>query len=368
MTTNDHGHINNLDEMQMETLKHYWLALTNAICSQSSLPADQIANSVYGDELFYMIGYENPDVLPLQWLRICKWNINNAVQKMMDMLKWRHEWGVQTLLAKGESDLSCEEIKTGKCFLMGYDKAGRPINYVSVNRHVRGQYPQETTQKLTVLTMETVRKLFKSPVETSTIVFDLTGFGLKNMDYQHVKFFVSLIENYYPELFGHAIILNAPWIFSGCWAIISKWLDPAIRDEIQFVRNEAELAKYIDPSLLPRGLNGAQPDFEYIPPTANDEAMAAAFIADVEGKTNARANHQQAAQHFLNITLQWTHDDTNTTLLAERIVAAKRLRDAFETLVPYVNTRTHYHRIGAIKEQIFQITYDRLHAEMATHS
>ncbi|CAF1473158.1 unnamed protein product [Rotaria sp. Silwood1] len=135
--------------------------------------------------------------------------------------------------------------------------------------------------------METVRKLIEAPVETNTIVFDLSGFRLKNMDYQHIKFFINLIENYYPELLGQVIILNAPWIFYGCWTIISKWLDPTLRDEIRFVKNEVELAQHIDPSALPRRLNGAQPDFEYIGPTADDDAMIATIRADAQGKAKA---------------------------------------------------------------------------------
>ncbi|CAF3570399.1 unnamed protein product [Rotaria sp. Silwood1] len=352
----------------METLKHCWIALINAISTQSTLPIDQIINSVYGDELFHAIGYENPDVFTLRWLRVCKWDINDAVQKMMKMLKWRHEWGVQTLVAQGESGLSYEEIKTGKCFLMGYDKAGRPINYISSKDHINGQFSHETTQKLTVLTMETVRKLIEAPIETNTIVFDLSGFRLKNMDYQHIKFFISLIENYYPESLGQAIILNAPWIFYGCWTIINKWLDPTIRNEIQFVRTEVELTQRIDPSVLPKRLNGAQSDFEYIPPTADDEAMIATIHADVQGKANAQATHQKAARHYLNITLQWARSVTNPHILAERTMAAKQLRNAFEKLIPYISTRTHYHRIGAIKEQIFEDTYNQIRASMANHT
>ncbi|CAF4291499.1 unnamed protein product, partial [Rotaria sordida] len=29
-------------------------------------------------------------------------------------------------------------------------------------------------------------------------------------------------------------------------------------------------------------------------------------------------------------------------------------------LSPYISTRTHYHRVGVIKEPIFQVAYDKL--------
>ncbi|CAF3770789.1 unnamed protein product [Rotaria sp. Silwood1] len=62
-----------------------------------------------GAELFYLFGRENPDVIVLRWLRARKWHVPHAVQFMMDTLKWRHEWGLQRLMGKGESDLIKEE-------------------------------------------------------------------------------------------------------------------------------------------------------------------------------------------------------------------------------------------------------------------
>ncbi|CAF1275479.1 unnamed protein product [Rotaria sordida] len=85
MTANDHGHVNNLDAAQMETLKRYWIALINAISTQSSLPVDQIINSVYGDEFFHAVGYENPDVLTLRWLRISSLIINTTKNKKQNL-------------------------------------------------------------------------------------------------------------------------------------------------------------------------------------------------------------------------------------------------------------------------------------------
>lgn len=110
--------------------------------------------------------------------------------------KWRHDWGVVDLLSKGERDLSYEEILTCKSFYLGVDRLGRPISYVSVRDHVKGQFSAQATEKLTVLSMETGRKLLRSPIESVTVVFDLTEFALKNMDYQHLKFLINLLETF----------------------------------------------------------------------------------------------------------------------------------------------------------------------------
>jgi hypothetical protein len=243
---------------------------------------------------------------------------------------------------------------------MGNDKVGRPINYVSVKDHIKDQFPTESTEKLTVFIMETGRKLLQSPNESATVIFDLTDFSLRNMDYQHLKFLIQLLQNYYPESFALGLIINAPWIFNGCWYIIRPWLDPVVESKIHFINNLDDITQFIDRSVLPKQLNGTHPDFNYIPPTEEDLAMLNAFRNDKEGKVKAEEIHREAVQNFLQITHRWTHEDETNEILEERIKAKKELSDAFEQLSPYVSTRTHYHRIGEINEPIFDILYQRI--------
>ncbi|CAF4158857.1 unnamed protein product [Adineta steineri] len=355
MSTNDPGHINNLDKNQLEALKGFWLMLIKCIRD-----SENKIDPMYEIEIFLASGYDNPDMILLRWLRARKWNINGAFQQFIDTIKWRHEWGVKELLAKGETDLCSEEIQTGKSYFMGHDKVGRPINYVSVKDHIKGQFPLESTEKLTVFTMEIGRKLLHSPNESVTVIFDMTGFGLKNMDYPHLKFLIHLLQNYYPESFALGFIINAPWIFNGCWYIIKPWLDPVVESKIHFINNLDDLFQYIDPSMLPKQLNGTQTNFNYIPPTDQDLIMLNTFQNDKQGKIIAEETHRKAAQKYLDITQKWAQGDQIDNLIEERTKVTKELRDAFEQLTPYVNTKTHYHRSGAIHEPIFDITYQRI--------
>lgn len=48
-----------------------------------------------------------------------------------------------------------------------------------------------------------------------TIVFDMTGFSMANMDYTPVKFMVKCFEANYPECLGAVLVHKAPWIFQG---------------------------------------------------------------------------------------------------------------------------------------------------------
>jgi hypothetical protein len=337
--------------------------MIDAISKETSLPGKQIANSVYGDELFRAICYDNPDVLLLRWLRSRKWNVQDTVHQIVETLKWRREWGVQGLVANGENEISQEEIATGKTYFMGHDKVGRPVCCIHPKEHVKGQFPHEYSEKLTVFCVETYRKLLQSPMESVTVVFDMAGCETKNMDFHQVKFLIHLLDNYYPDSLGLILILNFPWVLDKCWTIIKSWLSASVRKKVRFIHSEAELNEFIDPSVLPKRLFGTQPDFKYTPPTEEDEAMSDAFRADTKGKAIAVAAHRDAVKNYLGATLRWAHGDESRAAISERKKTRKQLKLAFEQLSPYISTYTYYHRVGVIKEPIFKIAYDKLRAK-----
>ncbi|CAF1468066.1 unnamed protein product [Rotaria sordida] len=242
----------------------------------------------------------------------------------------------------------------------GYDRVGRPIIYISVKDHVKGQFSSESTEKLTILFMEIGRKLLHSPVESITVIFDMAGFSLKNMDYQHIHFLVNLVQSYYPESLGLALIVNAPWLFNSCWQIIKRWLDPVVESKVQFIKKLNDLTKFIDLSNTPKRLNGNNPDFKYIPPAEQDNIMSSAFRDDFYGHEQARENHELASINYLRITLEWAQKKHDKHILEERKKAMKELQDAYEQLIPYISARTHYHRNGFIHEPIFDIAYEKI--------
>ncbi|CAF1040728.1 unnamed protein product [Adineta steineri] len=344
MSANDPGHIkeflkDNLDKNQELDLKNLWkLIIENK---------ERIFDENHEKELFYAFGSDNPDVLLLRFLRAKKWNINLAFEQLIETIKWRIQSNVNQIVFNGENHLSYEEILTGKTFYLGQDKFGRPINYVSVKDHIKGQFPSESTEKLTIFTMETGRKLLKYPNESVTVIFDMNKFSMKNMDYQHVKFLINLLQNYYPECLGLGLIVNAPWLFTGCWHIIKPWLDPVVESKIHFIKNLDDLTKFIDLSNLSKRFNGYHADFNYIPPTEQDNRILSTIREDYYGKAKANEYFQQTSMNYLQITLEWINEnDDQINLLEKRKKATEQLKYAYQQFIPYISTKTHYHRIG----------------------
>jgi hypothetical protein len=63
----------------------------------------------------------------------------------------------------------------------------------------------------------------------------MTGFSVSmfNKRVQNlVKLGSSIAQDYYPEQLGQLMIVNAPWVFTGIWAVVKTFLDEKTRKKI----------------------------------------------------------------------------------------------------------------------------------------
>ncbi|KAJ3286073.1 hypothetical protein HK104_009192 [Borealophlyctis nickersoniae] len=351
MSANDEGHINNLSEEQVELLREFWVEFYEAIVDESEteeftspVPSSVTANPnedlfptpsahALATELSLLSGYDHPDALVLRFLRARKWDVKAAVTMAINCVKWRRQFGVAELLMEGEKVLDLNELSSGKSYFMANDKEGRPCCAIHVKLHEKAKVDQAKTEKLTVFTMEVGRLLLEPPVEVATVLFDMTDFGMANMDYNFVKFFVGVLQNYYPESLGAALIINSPWLFNGCWRIIRPWLDPVVAAKVHFVKS-SELSDFIDPSKLPERLGGDAPDYEYIPPDPEAEAEQERVRSNVELRDKTWTRFIEAWGKAIKLTQDWA--EGNDEAKEEREAAVKDAINAYTELTPFV--------------------------------
>lgn len=184
--------------------------------------------------LWSMIKMDHPDQLVLRFLRARKWDVEKALIMLVSTMKWRQDSKVDDdIMVNGEEHLFLQEkqgateaektfardfmaqCRMGKSFTRGIDKEGRPITVVRVRLHHAGDQLEESLERYTVYLIETNRNLLEAPVDTGTVIFDMTGFGMANMDYTPVKFMIQCFEANYPESLGVVLVHKAPWIFQG---------------------------------------------------------------------------------------------------------------------------------------------------------
>ncbi|OAX84356.1 hypothetical protein ACJ72_01272 [Emergomyces africanus] len=294
------------------------------------------------------IKHDNPDGLLLRFLRARKWDVQKALVMLISTLKWRsQEWKVDDeIVLKGESAFheSCKSddatrkkegedllhmLRIGEAYCRGKDKQGRPICYINVRLHRIGAYCQSAIEKNIIFQIETSRLMLDSKIDTAVIVFDMTDFGLANMDYIPVKFIIKCFEANYPESLGAILVHKAPWIFSGFWAIIKGWLDPVVASKVHFTSNYQELENFIAKEAIPRAL----------------AAVTTTHTTLKEERHKIIEEFQKATLDWINTTSTAADDNKREDIKKHRQEIASRLSDFYWKLDPYIRARSIYDRI-----------------------
>ncbi|KEY64759.1 hypothetical protein S7711_05409 [Stachybotrys chartarum IBT 7711] len=316
-----------------------------------------------------MVKHDNPDALVLRFLRARKWDVDAALVMFVSTMNWRHvevkvdediikngEGGAVTTAKEGNGDAKkvaedfMAQMRMGKSFLHGTDRNGRPICIVRARLHKQGEQSEESLERYTVFIIETARMVLAPPVDTATIIFDMTGFTLANMDYTPVKFMIKCFEANYPESLGAVLVHNAPWVFQGIWKIIRGWLDPVVAAKVHFTNQRAGLEEFIEPSRIAKELGGDEDwEYKYVEPVPGENDR----MKDTASREKLQAARQELVKSFEAATLQWikaSQGEEAKELKEKRTAIAAQLRDNYWKLDPYVRARSLYDREGIIQE------------------
>ncbi|KAL2130258.1 hypothetical protein VTI74DRAFT_6697 [Chaetomium olivicolor] len=367
------GHLGNLTAEEERKLQEAWIHLLRLCGVEESVnhetpdrthefrehlsdkSTDGFLHGLWGSILA-----DHPDVLVLRFLRARKWDVEKAVAMLVSAVNWRQERRLEDdIIRKGDSvglakEQSADEkgfmaqYHSGKAYVRGSDKEGRPVFIIKVRLHDPKLQSPECMEMFILHNIETIRTMIRHPIEKACLIFDLTGFGLKNMDFHVVKFLVQVFEARYPECLGVVLVHNAPFIFWGIWKMIKPWLDPVIASKINFTSSNADLARFIAQENLQTCYGGKDNwEYKYIGPVEGEnERMQSEKKEDVEAERN------ELIRQFEQLSLEWAKVKPGSAdakqKATERCELAERLRESDWKLDPYVRARTYYHRAGVI--------------------
>ncbi|KAK0643958.1 CRAL-TRIO domain-containing protein [Cercophora newfieldiana] len=363
------GHLGNLTPEQALKLQQTWIHLLRLCNLPSSVPhrtpnltpslqpqlADPSPASVWR-LLWNLFLHDHPDVTLLRFLRARKWDVPSALSTLLSVLNWRRALRLDdVLIRQGDSLPSSDQggflaqYRSGKAYVRGSDRQARPVFVIKVALHDPKAQTEEAMEMFILHSIETIRTMMRFPEqETSCLVFDLSGFGMRNMDFHVVRFLVQVFEARYPEYLGVLLVHNAPFVFGGIWRMIKPWLDPVIVSKINFTTGNADLARFIAPENLQTCYGGSDAwEYRYIEHVEGENARMQS-----EKKDEMHAERNGLIQQFELLTVEWASFDPDSVegrrKAAERDDLAKQLGDSFWKLDPYVRARTYYHRAGVI--------------------
>ncbi|KIN00979.1 hypothetical protein OIDMADRAFT_103682 [Oidiodendron maius Zn] len=327
-----------------------------------SMTPSEIRESIWG-----MVKIDNPDAILLRFLRARKWDVQKSLVMMISTMKWRTKdmlvdedimkYG-ELINIDGKEVISptkkklandfMSQLVMGKSFLHGLDKEERPMCFIRVRLHKPGAQSNESLERFTVYQIETTRLMMLHPVDTANICFDMTDFGLSNLDYAPIKFIIKCFEANYPESLGVVLIHKAPWIFQGIWKIIKGWLDPVVAAKVHFTNSKEEMQEYIDINRMTPELEGEEKwEYKYIEPVPGENDA----MKDTATRDKLQAERNKIVEDYEKTTAHWLNSsgEEAEAAKAKRTKLAGDLRDSYWQMDPYIRARSLYDRMGVIQ-------------------
>ena len=143
---------------------------------------------------------------------------------------------------------------------------------------------------------------YKKEVSKQVVILDLAGmsYAVDRIALNYVTSSLTMDQNNYPERLKKLYILNAPWFFTGIWAIVSPFLDAKTRDKINILGGDFldTLLQEIDPSQIPVELGGQRENMPYnseVREFDSDEYCALAVASTTTTTTTTTENCENVA-------------------------------------------------------------------------
>ncbi|KAL7922498.1 CRAL-TRIO domain-containing protein [Trichoderma austrokoningii] len=193
----------------------------------------------------------------LRYLRATKWSVDDAAKRLLATLAWRREYGID--------DFSPEHIspeqETGKQIILGFDRQGRPCQYLNPGRQNTDSSPRQIQHLFYMV--ERVVDMMPPGVEMLSLMINFKPSKQRqntSVPVSTAREVLHILQNHYPERLGKALIINVPWLVNGFFKIITPFIDPVTREKLKF--NE-DMKQYVPAEQLWSSDWNGDLDFEY---------------------------------------------------------------------------------------------------------
>ncbi|KAK2608719.1 Phosphatidylinositol transfer protein (PITP) [Conoideocrella luteorostrata] len=193
----------------------------------------------------------------LRYLRATNWTVKESEQRLHDTLAWRREYGIDEFTPEYVSP----EQETGKQFIVGFDKQGRPCQYLNPAQQNTDTGPRQLHHLFYMME----RSLNMMPPGVEKLVLMVNFKPSKDRQNTSVpvgtaREVLHILQSHYPERLGKALIINVPWLVWGFFKIIKPFMHPVTSEKLKF---NDDMTQFVPTEQLwSTDWNGSM-DFEY---------------------------------------------------------------------------------------------------------
>lgn len=176
----------------------------------------------------------------LRFLRAREFDKDKTVAMLKNHLEWYERIKPLDLTIE---DVEVKALESACWRYVGNSDDGSPMLEVRVKFWNPHEYDLDAYEKYVVWFVTACERMMKDHTKF-IIIFDMAGWGLWMGRYlRNILKLVDIAQNQYPERLRRVLMVNAPFIFSSTWSLISPWLDPNTAAKVVFVNGESEEMK-----------------------------------------------------------------------------------------------------------------------------
>ncbi|KAF5180352.1 Phosphatidylinositol transfer protein, partial [Thalictrum thalictroides] len=242
--------------------------IINMESSTTITTTDQIVQQQKLDLMRSFVEKQDPtskevdDVVLKRFLRHRKLDVEKASESFLKYRSWRNTFVPNGSISESEIQ---NQLSHKKLFMQGFDKKGRPLAVFFQERDVptNGKKSLDERKRFLVYSLDKIcARMSNGHQEQFSVIVDLKGWGLSNLDLNAVPVLLSILQEYYPETVEQMYLINQPFTIRAVWKIVSPFIRSNTKKKFVFVDNKKvtpTLLQDIDEDQLPEIYGGKLP-------------------------------------------------------------------------------------------------------------